>query len=69
MLDDPKHAIPAYDALLLVSPARAADGSLEAALRPLVGAIPVAAMRRANLAVDRDRDKASPQAAAKLLAR
>lgn len=69
VLDDPKHAIPAYDALLLVSPARAADGSLDAALRPLVGAIPVAAMRRANLAVDRDRDKASPQAAAKLLAR
>ncbi len=67
VLADPKGAIPAYDALLLVSPARARDHSLDAALKPLVGSIDVAAMRRANLLVDRDRDKLSPAAAAKTL--
>ena len=39
------------------------------AIRPLVGAIPVEAMRRANYMVDRDSDKASPQIAARWLAR
>ena len=63
----PSRAIPAYDALLLVSPARAKDGSLDAALRPLVGSIGVEAMRRANLLVDRETDKLSPEAAAKTL--
>ncbi len=67
VLTDPKGAIPAYDALLLVSPARAKDGSLDAALRPLVGSIGVEAMRRANLLVDRESDKLSPAAAAKTL--
>ena len=66
VLTDPKGAIPAYDALLLVSPARARDGAL-AALRPLIGSISVAAMRRANLLVDREADKMSPEAAAKTL--
>ncbi len=69
VLTDPKGAIPAYDALLLVSPARARDHSLDAALRPLVGSIDVTAMRRANLLVDRDVDKVSPAAAARTLAR
>ena len=68
VLADPKHAIPAYDALLLVSPARARDHALDAALRPLVGSIDVAAMRRANLMVDRDTDKRSPAEAAATLA-
>ena len=67
VLADPKGAIPSYDALLLVSPARAKDGALDAALRPLVGSIDVAAMRRANLLVDRDADKMSPAAAARTL--
>ena len=67
VLADPKGAIPSYDALLLVSPARAKDGSLDAALAPLVGSIDVAAMRRANLLVDRDRDKMFPAAAAETL--
>ncbi len=67
VLTDPKGAIPSYDALLLVSPARAKDHALDAALRPLVGAIDVAAMRRANLLVDRDADKLSPAAAARAL--
>ena len=68
VLTDPKSAIPSYDALLLVSPARARDHGLDAALRPLVGSIDVAAMRRANLLVDRDTDKQSPSAAARTLA-
>jgi len=67
VLTDPKAAIPSYDALLLVSPARAKDHALDAALRPLIGAIDVAAMRRANLLVDRDADKLSPAAAARTL--
>ena len=49
VLDDPKHAIPPYDAVLLVSPKRAGDQALLAALAPLVDAIDVAAMREANL--------------------
>jgi osmoprotectant transport system permease protein len=48
VLDDPRHAIPPYDAILLLSPRRARDEKLIAALMPLVGAIPVAAMRDAN---------------------
>jgi osmoprotectant transport system permease protein len=49
VLDDPKHAIPPYDAILLLSPHRAHDEALVAALKPLVGAIPVELMRAANL--------------------
>ena len=67
VLADPRHAIPSYDALLLVSPARARDAAFVAALRPLVGSIDVAAMRRANLRVDRDAAKMSPAAAAAAL--
>ncbi len=48
VLEDPRHAIPPYDAILLLSRKRAHDGKLIDALYPLVGAIPVAAMRAAN---------------------
>jgi osmoprotectant transport system permease protein len=48
VLDDPRHAIPPYDAVLLLSPKRANDEKLIAALRPLIDAIPVTAMRAAN---------------------
>ena len=68
VLSDPKQAIPGYDAILLVSPRRAGDARFTAALRPLIGAIPVSAMREANYMVDRDADKATPQAAATWLA-
>ena len=67
VLTDPRHAIPAYDAVLLVSPKRAHDETLKRALRPLVGAIPVETMREANLMVDRDQDKRSPDEAARWL--
>jgi osmoprotectant transport system permease protein len=52
VLDDTKHVIPPYDAVILLSPRRAEDARLVGALKPLVGAIPVEAMRRANYAVD-----------------
>ncbi len=48
VLDDPRHAIPPYDAILLVSPRRANDEILIAALKTLVGVIPVELMRAAN---------------------
>ena len=60
ILKDPKGAVPSYDAILLASRSAAADPRLIAALRPLVGAIPVEKMREANYRVDRDADKQSP---------
>jgi osmoprotectant transport system permease protein len=63
VLDDPKHAIPPYDAVLLVSPQRSNDAALLAALRPLIGTIDVTAMRAANLRAN----SASPAEAARRL--
>ncbi|MDB5467573.1 MAG: substrate-binding region of ABC-type glycine betaine transport system [Phenylobacterium sp.] len=67
VLSDPKGAIPPYDAVVLVSPKRANDPRLIAALRPLIGKVSVDAMRAANYSVDRDRQKASPAEAARAL--
>lgn len=67
VLADPKGAIPPYDAVLLVSPRRAGDAGLLAALRPLLGKIPVEAMRDANYSVDRDQRKLTPAEAARAL--
>jgi osmoprotectant transport system permease protein len=69
VLTDPKGAIPGYDAILLLAPGRAGDTRFQAALRPLIGAIPVEKMREANYLVDRDTDKASPDDAARWLER
>ena len=66
-LTDPKGALPSYEAVLLVSPRRARDAEFVAALKPLLGAVPIDRMRRANLMVDRDSDKRSPQDAARWL--
>jgi len=68
VLTDPRHAIPGYDAILMVAPSRAKDAKFRAALTPLVGRIPVEAMRAANYQVDRDADKQTPEAAARWLA-
>lgn len=68
VLADPHAAFPNYDAVLLVSPARADDAALLAALEPLIGAIDVHAMREANYAVDRDKEKLAPHEAARALA-
>ena len=68
-LADPRHAIPNYDAILLLAPGRARDARFAAALQPLIGRIAVEAMREANAMVDRDVDKATPDAAARWLER
>jgi osmoprotectant transport system permease protein len=49
VLDDPKHAIPPYDAMLLLAPKREHDSALRDALTPLLGKIDIATMREANL--------------------
>jgi len=67
VLSDPKGAIPGYDAILMVTRAHADDADFVGAIQPLVGAIPVDLMREANYMVDRDKDKVSPEAAAKWL--
>jgi osmoprotectant transport system permease protein len=68
VLSDPRHAIPNYDAIVLISPRRAQDEQLIGALRPLIGKIDAPHMREANLMVDRDVDKRSPEQAARWLA-
>jgi len=64
VLDDPKGAIPGYDAILMTSPRRADDARFIQAIAPLIGAIPVELMRQANYMVDRDNDKKTPDEAA-----
>ena len=68
ILADPKGALPPYDAMLLLGPAHAHDLALIAALKPLIGAIPLNVMQQANLMVDRDQDKQTPAQAARWLA-
>ena len=69
VLADPRHAIPHYDAILMIDPKHAHDAKLLHVLQPLLGRIPVEAMREANYRVDRDTDKDSPEAAARWLAK
>jgi osmoprotectant transport system permease protein len=66
-LADPQHAIPPYDAVLLVSPQRSSDRRLTNALQPLIGRIGIEKMRAANLAVSRDQNQLSAGEAARLL--
>ncbi len=69
VLEDPKEALPSYDAMVMLSPRVAGDERLAAALEPLIGAISVEAMREANFAVDREGEgKLSPRDAARELA-
>jgi osmoprotectant transport system permease protein len=67
VLDDPKHAIPPYDAIVLISPKRAGDAKLQAALQPLLGAIDIADMREANLRAAGNDGASSPAAVARWL--
>jgi osmoprotectant transport system permease protein len=66
-LADPKQAIPPYDAVLLVSPKRASDETFLAALKPLVGAISIEAMREANLKASAGGAQGSPAEVARWL--
>jgi osmoprotectant transport system permease protein len=61
VLADPRGALPPYDAVLLISPAHARDANFIASLKPLVGAIDLAHMQRANLMADRETGKRSPE--------
>ena len=67
VLTDPKGAVPPYDAVVLISPKRAGDKRLLAALQPLIGKVSVEAMRSANYSVDRDAGKVTPAQAARAL--
>jgi osmoprotectant transport system permease protein len=67
VLDDPRHAIPPYDAIVLLSPRRAADAKLRAALQPLLGKIDIATMREANLRASGNDAESSPAAVARWL--
>lgn len=69
VLEDPLQVIPPYDAIVLLSPAKASDAVLRRALQPLVGAIPIDTMREANYMVDRDSGRVSPPQAAHWLER
>ncbi len=67
VLADPRHAIPPYDAVLLLSESAARRPGVVEALSPLIRAIPVEVMRRANAMVDREQDKKTVDQAARWL--
>jgi osmoprotectant transport system permease protein len=67
VLDDPAHAIPPYDAIMLLAPNRASDSALRAALTPLLGKIDISTMREANLRAAGGDGAASPDAVARWL--
>jgi osmoprotectant transport system permease protein len=67
VLDDPKHAIPPYDAIMLLAPKRAGDERLQTALKPLLGRIDIADMREANLRASGNDAESSPDAVARWL--
>jgi len=67
VLEDSRHAIPPYDAVLLLSPKRARDQALQVALKPLLGRIDIADMREANLRANGNDAAASPEAVARWL--
>lgn len=68
VLADPARAFPPYDAVLLLSPRAADTPAVVHALEPLVGALSVERVRRANQMVDREGDKRTPEQAAAWLA-
>ncbi len=67
VLDDPRNAIPPYDAILLVSPGKANDKALIDVLGPLIDAIDVELMRAANLRASGGQDGATPEEEARRL--
>src|SRR4030081_268528 len=67
VLDDPKHAIPPYDAIVLIAPKRAGDQALQAARQPLLGKIDISVMREANLRAAGGDGASSPDTVARWL--
>jgi osmoprotectant transport system permease protein len=67
VLDDPRHVIPPYDAIVLLAPKRASDSALRGALQPLLGKIKIETMREANLRAAGGNGASSPAAVARWL--
>jgi osmoprotectant transport system permease protein len=67
VLEDPRHAIPPYDAIVLLAPKRGGDQALRNALQPLLGKIDIALMREANLRAAGGDGAASSDAVARWL--
>jgi len=67
VLEDSRRAIPPYDAIVLLSPKRANDQVLRAALMPLLGRIDITTMRAANLRAAGNDATSSPDAVARWL--
>jgi osmoprotectant transport system permease protein len=67
VLDDDRHAIPPYDAIVLLAPKRSGDRALRMALTPLLGKIDIATMRQANLRAAGNDANSSPDAVARWL--
>ena len=67
VLGDVRHAIPPYDAMVLLAPKRAGDQALRAALQPLIGKINISVMRAANLRAAGNDATSSPDAVARWL--
>ena len=68
VLEDTKHVIPPYDAVILIAPRDANDRALIDAVRPLVGAIDVDLMRAANQRATSGAGDRSPDAVARWMA-
>jgi osmoprotectant transport system permease protein len=66
-LDDPRQAIPPYDAIMLLAPKRKDDEALKAALQPMLGKIDITAMREANLRAAGNDAASSPDVVARWL--
>jgi glycine betaine/choline ABC-type transport system substrate-binding protein/ABC-type proline/glycine betaine transport system permease subunit len=64
VLGDDKHAIPPYDAILLLAPKHRDDEQLRSALQPLLGAIDLPLMRAANLRAAGNDATSSPESVA-----
>jgi osmoprotectant transport system permease protein len=67
VLEDSRHAIPPYDAIVLLSPKRANDQALQAAIKPLLGKIDISDMREANLRASGGDATSSPDTVARWL--
>jgi len=67
VLGDPRHAIPPYDAVVLLAPKRADDEKLRKVLAPLLGRIDIATMREANLRAAGNDATSSPDVVAQWL--
>jgi osmoprotectant transport system permease protein len=52
LLEDPRHVLPPYDALVLLSEKAARNANLSSTVKPLLGAISLEAMQEANYRVD-----------------